>query len=67
MSDANDPEGERWINLTTATVVSGLSSGTLRRLADAQAITATRTEGGHRRFLLSSLRKYMAQRSTSPS
>lgn len=59
------PETEQWISLTKASEFLGIHSTTLRRWADDGQIPFMLTPGGHRRFALSDLQQFAAERRQS--
>ncbi|MCB8977117.1 MAG: helix-turn-helix domain-containing protein [Ardenticatenaceae bacterium] len=59
------PETEQWVSLTKASDFLGVHSTTLRRWADDGQIPFMLTPGGHRRFALSDLQQFSAERRQS--
>ena len=59
------PETEQWVSLTRASDFLGVHSTTLRRWADDGQIPFMLTPGGHRRFALSDLQQFSAERRQS--
>ena len=59
------PNTEQWISLTKAAALLGIHSATLRRWADNGQIPFMLTPGGHRRFALSDLNQFAAERRQS--
>jgi putative two-component system response regulator len=60
-------ESETLVRLQEAAEALGVTASQLRRLADVGRIQSVRTEGGHRRFPLSAVRKLAAERGTRAS
>ncbi|MBK8904024.1 MAG: helix-turn-helix domain-containing protein [Anaerolineaceae bacterium] len=56
------PETEQWVSLAKASDFLGVHSTTLRRWADDGQIPFMLTPGGHRRFALSDLQRFAANR-----
>lgn len=61
------PETEQWLPLTKAAEVLGVHMTTLRRWADSGQIPFMLTPGGHRRFALSDLNHFAAERRQVPA
>lgn len=56
------PESEQWISLSQAAELLGIHGTTLRRWADNGQIPFMLTPGGHRRFAMSDLNQFAAER-----
>ncbi len=57
-----DPDQDRWLTLREASDLLGVHYTTLRSWADRGLIPVFRTPGGHRRFRLSDIRRFLAAR-----
>ena len=55
------PEGPATVTMHDAAVALGVSPSTIRRWADAGRLTAVRTSGGHRRFLVDEVRRLSSE------
>lgn len=58
------PNDEQWLSLKEASEFLGVHFTTLRAWADNGAIRVVRTPGGHRRFRLVDLRRFLEERSS---
>lgn len=57
-----DPNVQQWLSLSDASDFLGVHFTTLRAWADQGAIRVFRTPGGHRRFSLADLRRFLDER-----
>jgi excisionase family DNA binding protein len=55
------PDASELVSLQRASVALGISTSRLRRLADAGRIDSVRTAGGHRRFPVVAVRRFLAE------
>ena len=56
------PSGMQWLTLKEASEFLGVHFTTLRKWADEGEIRVFRTPGGHRRFSLADLRRFLEER-----
>jgi diguanylate cyclase (GGDEF)-like protein/excisionase family DNA binding protein len=58
--------GEELVGLSAAAAALGVSTSTVRRLADQGVLRGTRTEGGHRRFRRAEVQRLARERGRTP-
>src|SRR5215467_6045141 len=57
--DRSNPTDQRWLTLSQASTVLGVTPNTLRRWADRGQIPSFVTPGGHRRFPLAAIKSFV--------
>lgn len=67
MTDGTADAKQRWLALSAASELLGVSESTIRRWADAGDVRSFRTRGGHRRILEEDLRHIVANQAAAPA